>query len=64
MFVGQFADDEFHFTSLLNYQKHQENAPTQFDIKHYTELEDDKGKYGSSTIFRFLADLTLQFCYC
>lgn len=43
MFIGQFANDDFHFTSLVNYQKHQENAPSLFDMKHYTELEKEKG---------------------
>ena len=44
MFVGQYSDDEFHFTSLVNYQRHQDNAVVQLSLKHYTELEDDKGK--------------------
>ncbi|XP_076813198.1 ATP synthase mitochondrial F1 complex assembly factor 1-like [Clavelina lepadiformis] len=43
MFVGQFASDEFHFTSLINYQRHRDNAPSQLTLKHYTELENDKG---------------------
>jgi len=44
MFVGQFSYDEFHFTSLVNYQRHQENAVSQLTLKHYTELEKEKGK--------------------
>jgi len=42
MFVGQFADDNLHFTSLHNYQKLQEFAPDQLTIHHYTELQQDK----------------------
>ena len=42
MFVGQFENDVFHFTSLHNYQKLQEFAPDQLTITHYTELQEEK----------------------
>ena len=38
MFIGQFANDVFHFTSLHNYKKLQEFAPDQLTLTHYTEL--------------------------
>lgn len=44
MFLGQFTGDDCHFTSLIQYQKHQENAPIQFVVNHYTELIESKGK--------------------
>jgi len=42
MFVGQFENDTFHFTSLHNYQKLQEFAPDQLTVTHYTELQEEK----------------------
>ena len=44
MFLGQFSNDNFHFTSLVNYQRHQENAASQLTLNHYRELEEEKGK--------------------
>uniref|UniRef100_H2YQP8 ATP synthase mitochondrial F1 complex assembly factor 1 n=1 Tax=Ciona savignyi TaxID=51511 RepID=H2YQP8_CIOSA len=43
MFVGQFQDNDIHFTSLINYQRHKEHAPSQLTLNHFTELEADKG---------------------
>nr|CAB3224705.1 ATP synthase mitochondrial F1 complex assembly factor 1-like [Phallusia mammillata] len=43
MFVGQFGSNDFYFTSLINYQRHQENAPSQLTLNHYTELLTEKG---------------------
>ncbi|GLH10948.1 Uncharacterized protein GBIM_15827 [Gryllus bimaculatus] len=38
-FLCQVERDEVHFTSLINYQAHKENAPECLTIVHYTELE-------------------------
>jgi len=42
-FVVQFLKNEAHFTSLINYQAHKENAPECLNMMHYTELAEDKG---------------------
>lgn len=42
-FVVQFFGKEAHFTSLINYQAHKENAPECLNMMHYTELADTKG---------------------
>ena len=42
-FVVQFLGKEAHFTSLINYQAHKENAPECLNMMHYTELADTKG---------------------
>ena len=42
-FVVQFLNNEAHFTSLINYQAHKENAPECLNMMHYTELAEDKG---------------------
>jgi len=42
-FVVQFLNDEAHFTSLINYQAHKENAPECLSMVHYTEMSSDKG---------------------
>jgi len=42
-FVVQFLGKEVHFTSLINYQAHKENAPECLNMIHYTELADTKG---------------------
>jgi len=42
-FVVQFLNDEAHFTSLINYQAHKENAPECLTMVHYTEMSSDKG---------------------
>ena len=39
----QFLGKEAHFTSLINYQAHKENAPECLNMMHYTELADTKG---------------------
>jgi len=41
--VVQFQGDEAHFTTLINYQAHKENAPECLSLMHYTELSDSKG---------------------
>jgi len=41
--VVQFLNNEAHFTSLINYQAHKENAPECLGIMHYTELMETKG---------------------
>ena len=39
----QFLGQEAHFTSLINYQAHKENAPECLNMMHYTELAESKG---------------------
>ncbi|KAK5650061.1 hypothetical protein RI129_001090 [Pyrocoelia pectoralis] len=41
--VCQFFYNTVHFTPLLNYQVHKENAPECLKITHYTEFKDSKG---------------------
>lgn len=40
--VCQFASNEIHFTPLISYQTHKENAPECLTITHYVDLIDDK----------------------
>lgn len=39
----QFESNTIHFTPLLYFQVHKENAPECLTITHYTEFKDDKG---------------------
>ncbi|CAG9857043.1 unnamed protein product [Phyllotreta striolata] len=39
----QFAQNSVHFTPLLYYQVHKENAPECLTITHYDEFKEDKG---------------------
>ncbi|KAF5282094.1 hypothetical protein FQR65_LT14412 [Abscondita terminalis] len=39
----QFFHNTVHFTPLLNYQVHKENAPECLTIAHYAEFKDNKG---------------------
>jgi len=39
----QFQGNEAHFTTLINFQAHKENAPECFSMMHYTELGQSKG---------------------
>ncbi|CAG9822978.1 unnamed protein product [Phaedon cochleariae] len=39
----QFASNTVHFTPLLYYQVHKENAPECLTITHYDEFKEDKG---------------------
>ncbi|XP_026861322.2 ATP synthase mitochondrial F1 complex assembly factor 1 [Electrophorus electricus] len=41
-FLGQWAGQELHFTSLINVQTLGENAPSQLVLYHYSELQKDK----------------------
>lgn len=43
MFLGHFSQNRCRFTSLLNYQRHGENAPVQFVLHYFTEFLDSKG---------------------
>jgi len=43
MLMCQYFNNDFHFTSLHNYQRHKEYAPNQLTLRHFTELEKDKG---------------------
>merc|ERR1712083_538234 len=39
----QFQGNEAHFTTLINFQAHKENAPECLNLFHYTELMETKG---------------------
>jgi len=39
----QLKGDEAHFSTLINYQAHQENAPECLGLVHYTEVAEEKG---------------------
>jgi len=41
--VVQFLGHEAHFTTLINYQAHKENAPECLNMIHYPDLADSKG---------------------
>merc|ERR1712059_212021 len=41
--VVQFLGKEAHFTTLINFQAHKENAPECLSMVHYTELVEEKG---------------------
>lgn len=41
-FVGQWAGNDLHFSSLINVQTLGENAPSQLILYHYTDLMKDK----------------------
>ena len=49
---GQFSGHRCHFTSLINYQQYQENAPGCLSLTHYIDLQHSKG-----TQFTFMATL-------
>lgn len=38
--VCQFSNNEIHFTPLISYQTHKENAPECLTITHYVDLKD------------------------
>jgi ATP synthase F1 complex assembly factor 1 len=41
--VVQFQGNEAHFTTLINYQAYEVNAPECLSLVHYTELAETKG---------------------
>merc|ERR1712013_593997 len=41
--IMQFLGHEAHFSTLINYQAHKENAPECLSMVHYTELAEEKG---------------------
>ena len=41
--VVQFAGNEAHFTTLINFQAHSENAPECLTLVHFVDLIEDKG---------------------
>jgi len=41
--VVQFLGHEAHFSTLINYQAHKENAPECLSMVHYTEMVGEKG---------------------
>lgn len=54
-FLFQFAANTVHFTPLLCYQVHKENAPECLNIVHYTELRDKgivlmRGEYDKNVL--------------
>lgn len=54
-FLFQFAQNTVHFTPLLCYQVHKENAPECLNIVHYTEFRDKgivlmRGEYDKNVI--------------
>lgn len=54
-FVLQFAANTIHFTPLLCYQVHKENAPECLNMVHYTEFKDQnlilmRGEYDTKVI--------------
>ncbi|XP_033636203.1 ATP synthase mitochondrial F1 complex assembly factor 1-like isoform X1 [Asterias rubens] len=42
-FFAQFDNHMCYFTSLINYQAYQENAPVLLSLTHFTELQAEKG---------------------
>ncbi|XP_072173307.1 ATP synthase mitochondrial F1 complex assembly factor 1-like [Diadema setosum] len=42
-FFAQFDNHCCYFTSVINYQAYQENAPALLTITHYPELQEEKG---------------------
>ncbi|KAJ8374809.1 hypothetical protein SKAU_G00053890 [Synaphobranchus kaupii] len=42
-FLGQWAGQELHLTSLINVQTMGENAPSQLILYHYSDLQKEKG---------------------
>ncbi|ELU15477.1 hypothetical protein CAPTEDRAFT_19411 [Capitella teleta] len=42
-FVQQFDGHDCHFTPLIEYQTHKENAPANLTLTHYTDLMEEKG---------------------
>merc|ERR1712200_102206 len=54
----QFMGNEAHFTTLINYQAHKENAPECLNMIHYTESSQDK-KYSRNSL-RTLPTLILM----
>jgi len=67
----QFINNEAHFTTLISYQAHKENAPECLNLIHYTELMEEKGivlmvgEYDKDTLGEGLSNLlaiqTLQY---
>lgn len=43
IFLGQFNYHQIHFTSLISYHAHQENAPVAMTLRHYPEISEEKG---------------------
>lgn len=43
IWLSQFSGQKCYFTSLINYQTFQENAPHSFVLTHYTEFLETKG---------------------
>ncbi|XP_078575293.1 ATP synthase mitochondrial F1 complex assembly factor 1-like [Branchiostoma floridae x Branchiostoma japonicum] len=42
-FLLQFSGHECHFTPLINFQTHKENAPSCIQLVHYPDLAEEKG---------------------
>ncbi|XP_028392457.1 ATP synthase mitochondrial F1 complex assembly factor 1-like [Dendronephthya gigantea] len=43
LMVGEFSDDQFYLTSVINYQTLGENSPWLVAFTHFTELKESKG---------------------
>lgn len=70
--MHQFSGNTVHFTPLLSYQVHKENAPECLNIVHYTEFKDKgivlmRGEYDANVISAREAQYLvnqLQMYYC
>lgn len=66
-FVVQFTGNEAHFTSLINYQAFNENAPECLTLIHYTDLAETKGivlmvgEYDSNILVRLETHFSIGF---
>lgn len=54
-FICQFSGHEAHFTSLINYQAHKENAPECLTMTHYIDLKEKglvlmRGEYNKDVL--------------
>ncbi|KAG7162554.1 ATP synthase mitochondrial F1 complex assembly factor 1-like isoform X1 [Homarus americanus] len=64
--VAQFAAHEVHFTSLINYQAHREDAPECLTLVHYPDLKEERGivfmhgDYDKNTINAFEAQFLVN----
>ena len=52
---SQFSGHRCHFTSLINYQQHQENAPILLTLTHYIDLQNSRGELYAQTLILLCA---------
>ncbi|XP_015795720.2 ATP synthase mitochondrial F1 complex assembly factor 1 [Tetranychus urticae] len=43
IYLGSFNYHQIHFTPLISYHAHQENAPAAMTLRHYPEISEEKG---------------------